>query len=117
MSVKLFLLLFVFTFASNVLAQRNKIRWTTNEDDGITWAMNCEFVGNNLDAVSNIMGEYCGMTCSATPECTHFVWTRKSGGTCELKQGHISLDQAKWKRQRGIVCGKVVRQEEEENDE
>jgi len=117
MSIKFILILCVFTLASPLLAQHTskKIKWNVNEEDGITWAMNCEFVGNHLNTVKDIEGQYCGMLCASTLECTHFVWMRKSGGTCELKKGSISLEQAKWKRQRGIVCG-IVPQEEDDDE-
>lgn len=63
-------------------------------DEGtLYWADNCDWPGNDMSNVQ-VPGEQCGGVCLSTSGCTHFTWTSWNGGTCFLKQGPCSLDQA-----------------------
>ncbi len=55
-----------------------------------------------------LQGEFCGGKCAATRDCTNFVWTRKDGGTCFLKNGNASKEAAvPLLNSPGSVCGIV----------
>ena len=73
-----------------------------NGDDG-TWAMGCDFDGNDLSNVGS-KGEECSGKCKSTSGCTHFTWTDYNGGTCWMKKGSISHSNAKDSAE-GNVCG------------
>jgi beta-glucanase (GH16 family) len=59
----------------------------------IMWSMNCDFPGNDLSQVSS-NGENCGPKCDKTPDCTHFTWTDHNGGTCFMKKGKVTINDA-----------------------
>ncbi|CAF3029479.1 unnamed protein product [Rotaria sp. Silwood2] len=74
--------------------------------NGNNWAMGCDFVNNDLKNVQ-VRGEDCSGKCAETPGCTHFVWTNWNGGTCWMKQGSVSKNDAIATSDQGMVCGVV----------
>jgi hypothetical protein len=72
--------------------------------NGNNWAMSCDFRGNDLSNVRS-SGEHCGGKCAQTPGCTHFTWTKWNGGTCWMKKGPISKDNAFATGDPSMVCG------------
>jgi hypothetical protein len=68
------------------------------------WAFSCDFHGNDLSN-AKIRGEDCGGRCASTPGCTHFTWTNYEGGTCWMKQGGATKNNAFKTDNAGSVCG------------
>jgi len=70
------------------------------------WANACDFRGNDLsNARTN--GEQCGPKCESTSGCTHFTWNNFEGGTCWMKSGPVSKNDAFSTGDQGMVCGIV----------
>lgn len=67
--------------------------------------MNCDFHGNDLSSTQAVP-ENCGQLCWNTAQCTHFTST--NGGTCFLKSGSVSKDDAY--HLAGASCG-IIRDE------
>jgi hypothetical protein len=79
------------------------ISWNDGPDG--TWAMGCDFSGNDLSNVRS-KGEECSGKCKSTIGCTHYTWTNFNGGTCWMKQGSISQSDAfKAEDEDNFVCG------------
>ncbi|CAF1468213.1 unnamed protein product [Adineta steineri] len=72
--------------------------------NGKSWAMSCDFNGNDLTK-AEIRGEDCGGRCASTQGCTHFTWTTWNGGTCWMKQGPVSQNDAFSTNDQSMVCG------------
>ncbi|CAF1552810.1 unnamed protein product [Adineta steineri] len=66
--------------------------------------MSCDFNGNDLTNVQ-IRGEDCGGRCASIQGCTHFTWTSYNGGTCWMKQGPVSENDAFLTDDQSMVCG------------
>jgi hypothetical protein len=92
----LFSLLFVHYVRSDIV--KRDISWNGNN-----WAMGCDFTGNDMSNVQ-IRGEDCGGKCAETSGCTHFAWNSWNGGTCWLKQGEATKNDAVPADQ-DVVCG------------
>ncbi|CAF1292597.1 unnamed protein product [Rotaria sordida] len=95
------LMLFVII---NSMSSARAIQWT--EDN---WAFGCDFVGNDLSNVQ-IRGEDCGLKCVQTQDCTHFTWTQWNDGTCWLKKGSVSKNNAVSTDDKNMVCGIIDNQ-------
>ncbi len=55
-----------------------------------------------------VPGEECGGTCSSTDGCTHFVHaSQHNGGTCYMKKGSVTKDDAVDTGDNSLVCGIV----------
>ncbi|KAI8801711.1 hypothetical protein BJ742DRAFT_835854 [Cladochytrium replicatum] len=89
----------VFVFAALVSACRAQINWQTGN-----WAYNCDWTGNDLTSAASAAAD-CGPKCQALADCTHFTWNDFNGGTCWMKQGTVTRDQAI--AASGTVCGYV----------
>ncbi|CAF1247537.1 unnamed protein product [Rotaria sordida] len=72
--------------------------------NGADWAKSCDFDGNDLTQVRT-SAELCGPTCLQTKECTHYTWTTSNGGTCRMKKGTVSKDDAFPTNDTTMVCG------------
>ena len=66
--------------------------------------MSCDFDKNDLTSVQ-ISSELCGGKCAETSSCTHFTWTSYNGGTCWMKKGPVSKDDARETGDQSMVCG------------
>lgn len=64
--------------------------------------MNCDFHENNLKNVQS-KGEECSQRCLETAGCTHFSWNDYNGGTCWMKTGKVTKENAFYAN--GVVCG------------
>lgn len=86
---------------SNGTIVNQTINWNGNN-----WANACEFVGNDL---SNVLStaENCGRLCANTSLCTHFTWTTFNGGTCYMKQGSVTKQDAVSTNNSTMICGIV----------
>jgi hypothetical protein len=73
-----------------------------HDEGNLQWAQDCDFPGNDLKNIPG-PGENCGGDCGSTSGCTHFSWTNYNGGTCWLKQGSVTVDQATYNA--GGSCG------------
>ena len=91
------ILLFIIEFISIVKA----VNWQPGN-----WAMSCDFNGNDLSNQKS-RGEDCSGVCSKTAGCTHFTWTTNEGGTCWMKQGKVTKEDAFSTSNRNMVCGIV----------
>ncbi|CAF1232589.1 unnamed protein product [Rotaria sp. Silwood1] len=91
----------IFLLIINSISNVRGIDWNGNN-----WAFGCDFNGNDLSNVQ-IRGEDCGGLCDKTPGCTHFTWTTWKDGTCWLKKGPISKNQALETDDKTMVCGVV----------
>ncbi|CAF1100871.1 unnamed protein product [Brachionus calyciflorus] len=79
----------------------NGIEWNDN------WAFGCDFQGNELSSVV-IPADKCSSQCSQTPECTHFTWTTWNGGTCWMKKGSVSKNNAFETWDKSMICGVII---------
>jgi hypothetical protein len=88
------LVLIVLVFIGSGKAQEI-IDW---QAEGLVWANNCEFVGNDIYTV-NVSFEDCRFrACRDQSGCTHFNYVSQAGvGTCTMKKGPVTLKDAKFK--------------------
>ena len=73
------------------LVKSDDIRWGDNPEGN--WAFACDFKNNDLSNVQ-IRSEDCGAAFWSTEECTHSAWTTYNGGTCWMKMGTVSRNDA-----------------------
>ncbi|CAF3409652.1 unnamed protein product [Rotaria sp. Silwood1] len=83
---------------------QEKNRNLTIQWNGKNWAMSCDFRRNDLSYVQTSR-EFCGKKCAETPGCTHFTWTRYKGGTCWMKTGAVSKNDAFATNDPTMMCG------------
>ncbi|CAM4965597.1 unnamed protein product, partial [Rotaria socialis] len=76
-----------------------KIIWTKNNT-----AKSCGFHGNDLSSVQ-IPKDLCLKKCEETFECTHFTWTKHYSGTCWMKKGLVSKNDAFQTNDSTTMCG------------
>ncbi|CAF2065357.1 unnamed protein product [Rotaria magnacalcarata] len=81
----------------------SSLRWHRND-----WAKSCDFCGSNLLNVQ-IPIEPCVNKCAETSECTHFTWTNHNNGTCWMKKGLVSKNQAIPTYDSSAICGIIER--------
>jgi hypothetical protein len=74
--------------------------------DGNNSARSCDFCGNDLSNVKT-SSEFCGSKCAEILECTHFTWTEFNGGTCWMKKGPVSKDNAFLTNDSSMICGVI----------
>ncbi|CAF3545538.1 unnamed protein product [Rotaria sp. Silwood1] len=94
----------IFLLIINSISNVRGIDWNGNN-----WAFGCDFNGNDLSNVQ-IRGEDCGGLCDKTPGCTHFTWTTWKDGTCWLKTGSVTQDDAIATNDPSMVCGIISTQ-------
>jgi PAN domain len=100
--VSTFILISLLTIHSvSALTFKRNINWNGNN-----WALGCDFHGNDLTNVQ-IRGEDCGGKCAQTSGCTHFTWTTYNGGTCWMKSGPVSKNDARSTHDPSMVCGVI----------
>ena len=75
------------------------INWNGND-----WAMSCDWVGNDFTSALST-GAQCGPLCKATFSCTHFTWTTLKNGTCWMKTGYVTINDAFNTNDYSMVCG------------
>ena len=74
--------------------------------NGQDWAFQCDFDGNDIERRST-EAPLCGPTCLGHVECTHFTWNTYLGGSCWLKRGKVSKEDAFRTNDPTMVCGVV----------
>ncbi|CAF1241041.1 unnamed protein product [Rotaria sordida] len=75
------------------------IHWNENNS-----AIACYFPGNDMSNVQ-IASDLCAGQCAQTSGCTHFAWSVYMGGTCWMKSGMVSKDDAIYTGDMKMVCG------------
>jgi hypothetical protein len=70
------------------------------------WAFGCDFLGQDLSNAKTQQKD-CKQTCSSTQGCTHYTWTTYIGGTCWMKNGGASKEDAFKISDENSVCGLV----------
>ncbi len=74
--------------------------------NGNSWALKCDFPGNDLISVQ-APGEQCGDICYKNQQCTHYSHTNYNGGTCWLKKGSVTkqnaIDTNDWSSSCGVI--------------
>lgn len=98
-SIQMMNRLFYLSISLSLVVAAQSVAWNGNN-----WAMACDFRGNDLGS-AQVSGERCTETCRNTPGCTHFTWTNYNGGTCWMKRGSVSKDQAVATTDYNMVCG------------
>ena len=69
--------------------------------------MGCDFnvAGNNIGS-QNGLSSNCGSSCASRTGCTHFVHvSNQNGGTCYMKKGSVSKNDAIDTGDNSMVCG------------
>ena len=92
-------LTFLISSCLSARIAKRSVNWNGNN-----WAFSCDFRGNDLANV-RIAPELCGGKCVAQQGCTHFIWTQWNGGTCWMKQGLVSKNDAFSTNDQTMVCG------------
>ncbi|KAJ3315955.1 hypothetical protein HDV04_000163 [Boothiomyces sp. JEL0838] len=65
----------------------------------------CDFQNQgDLTHVSSSLAD-CGPACESTTGCTHFAWVTDNGGTCWMKTGAVTWEDAQASTTSGIFCG------------
>jgi len=77
--------------------------WRIGEG-GVSWANNCDFKDQDL-STAQVRGEKCGKKCIETKGCTHFSWTTFNNGTCRMKWGEVTKNDAIINADREGACG------------
>jgi len=93
---------FLYLLLIQYFAIVQAIDWQTGN-----WAMSCDFKGNDLKDIKS-RGEDCGGICSKQPGCTHFTWTKLDGGTCWMKSGQVSKNNAFGTTDKTMACGIIT---------
>jgi hypothetical protein len=86
------------------LVSSTEIEWNVSERDDAQWAMNCDWIGNELSDAGST-DEQCAGKCRTTAGCTHFTWTSSMGGTCWMKKGRVNGDDAVPSSDTASLCG------------
>ncbi|KAJ3120057.1 hypothetical protein HK098_004901 [Nowakowskiella sp. JEL0407] len=68
------------------------------------YAFACDWKGNDLTN-QRTSSDKCGGLCASTSGCTHFTWTTLNGGTCWMKSGPVSSEEAISTSDPNMVCG------------
>ena len=79
---------------------KRSISWNGN------WAFACDFYNSDIGD-ARMRGEDCGGYCARTSGCTHFAWTTYNGGTCWLKGGSATKNDAFFTNDYSMVCGVI----------
>ncbi|CAF0752669.1 unnamed protein product [Adineta steineri] len=66
--------------------------------------MACDFKGNDLCNVRSYRN-HCRQKCAQTNGCTHFAWSKLNNGTCWMKSGPVSKNDASSTSDRNMICG------------
>ena len=70
--------------------------------------MQCDFKYQSSKS-AQVKREECSEKCSQTIDCTHFVWTKYKGGTCWMKSGNVSPEDAFKTGDKTMLCGILSR--------
>ena len=74
----------------------------------VNWAYACDFYENNLSN-ARTSADTCGPQCESTSGCTHFTWNNYEGGTCWMKRGPVSKNDAFSTGDYEMVCGVALK--------
>jgi hypothetical protein len=97
-------LLLVLSIALLVNYVQSQLLWT-----GLPiWAKTCTFRGNDLLNTTNTPDYRCSSVCRTKAGCSHFAWTTQNGGTCWMKQGRVSREDAIITNDTTRICGIVL---------
>lgn len=74
--------------------------------NGNNWALSCDFKNDDFTS-AGVASSECGPTCARTPGCTHYTWSTYNGGTCWMKNGAVTKQDAFLSSDSSLVCGVV----------
>lgn len=79
-----------------------KILWRENN-----YAHGCDFPTSEtiVSKASNVAGDRCGEMCDSKRDCTHFTWNEAENGTCWLRSGPVSKQDAVPTSNLYMTCG------------
>ncbi len=97
------LVAFIILYSSMLIERTIAVNWVNGN-----WALKCDFPGNDLSNAKT-KGEECGGLCARTTGCTHFTWTSHNSGTCRMKKGPVSKNQAIDISDPSSVCGIIIK--------
>ncbi|CAF1552401.1 unnamed protein product [Adineta ricciae] len=86
-------------YTNDAVLLNETVQWNINST-----AVSCDFQNNDLSNNQTAQAD-CSILCSKTPLCTHFTWSQYSGGTCFMKKGNVSRDDAFRTNDSTMVCG------------
>ena len=89
-------------------SDRNGLNWKEGNGGQISFANNCDFVGNDISKHSSLSDEECGKLCIAQPWCTHFTFTWRGSLNCYLK---YAIGSTGVYQHNGAICGWIVKRE------
>ena len=93
--------------------QNNAIHWMSNKElkeidwnvqSRHNWALSCDFIGNDLANI-HMKQDLCPSICKKTKDCSHNYWNNFEGGTCWLKKGIITEQDAIYTNNILEFCG------------
>ena len=70
--------------------------------------MQCDFKDQSSKSAL-VKREECSERCSQSIDCTHFVWTKYKGGTCWMKSGNVSSEDAFKTGDKTMLCGILLK--------
>ncbi|UJR34599.1 hypothetical protein I4U23_027375 [Adineta vaga] len=88
-------------YLNDYVMKNQTVNWEGND-----WAYACDFPDNTFSDILSIAND-CGVLCSQTPPCSHFTWSKYNGGTCFMKKGNTTKQDAVVTNDQGMVCGVV----------
>ena len=74
--------------------------WQRSASGKSVWALNCDFEGNS-DKTTKITLENCIKICEERFSCSHFTWAPVRQGTCWLRSGEVTSQDASDRRAPG----------------
>lgn len=94
-----------------VTTSANPINWK-----GKNWAFGCDFYQSNFVSLHTSTKD-CEKTCQKNSDCTHYTWTFEGdGGSCGLKGGSVTREDAFSIDNKNVLCGIVGLEEESSVD-
>jgi hypothetical protein len=70
------------------------------------WAYGCDFISGNL-TMSKTERKMCSKKCYETEVCSHYIWSEVDSGTCWLKYGTVTKNDAFHVNNNATICGLV----------
>ena len=89
-------------YEKNVVVLNETVEWNINNT-----AVSCDFQNNDLSNNQTVQAD-CSTLCSKTPLCTHFTWSQYSDGTCFMKKGNVSRQDAFRTNDSTMICGIIL---------
>ena len=79
------------------------IIWASNN-----WTISCSFPNDKIKSdfgkIISTQTE-CDQLCSSNPTCSHYLWSKQSNGTCNLRRGRVHKSEVKRNIENTAICG------------